>query len=91
MFALFSRYKREAYRHSQFAPKILNDVDIPVIMKASYSYTKHEHPDETFIIFRVTIPQSYLVGYSTRPSKLIIMALPRPPLYPLSSPRLRGP
>lgn len=33
MFASFSRYKREAFRHSQFAPKVLNDAGIPVIMK----------------------------------------------------------
>ncbi|KAF9782828.1 carbohydrate esterase family 9 protein [Thelephora terrestris] len=36
MFASFSRYKREAFRHSQFAPKILNDAGIPVIMKSDH-------------------------------------------------------
>ena len=43
MFASFSRYKREAFRHSQFAPKILNDAGIPVIMKVSN--TKDKCPD----------------------------------------------
>ena len=42
MFASFSRYKREASRHSQFAPKVLNDAGIPVIMKVSH--TKYECP-----------------------------------------------
>ncbi|PCH43664.1 hypothetical protein WOLCODRAFT_75840 [Wolfiporia cocos MD-104 SS10] len=36
MFAAFSRYKREAYRHSEFAPRILEDNDIPVIMKSDH-------------------------------------------------------
>ena len=33
MFSTFSRYKREAYRHSEYAPRILADNGIPVIMK----------------------------------------------------------
>lgn len=33
MFSAFSRYKREAYRHSEYAPKILAEEGIPVIMK----------------------------------------------------------
>ena len=41
MFASFARYKREAFRHSQFAPKILNDAGIPVIMKAGPTTYKH--------------------------------------------------
>ncbi|KAF8438173.1 hypothetical protein L210DRAFT_3482342 [Boletus edulis BED1] len=36
MFAAFSRYKREAYRHSEFAPRILNDHGIKVIMKSDH-------------------------------------------------------
>jgi len=46
MFASFSRYKREAFRHSQFAPKILNDAGIPVIMKVGS--IKHECHNWTF-------------------------------------------
>ena len=33
MFASFARYKREAYRHSEFAPKILNDAGLKVVMR----------------------------------------------------------
>ena len=33
MFATFARYKREAYRHSEFAPRILNDNGLKVVMK----------------------------------------------------------
>ncbi|KAF7792287.1 hypothetical protein EIP86_003323 [Pleurotus ostreatoroseus] len=36
MFAAFSRYKREAYRHSEFAPRVLADNDIDVIMKSDH-------------------------------------------------------
>ena len=35
MFAAFARYKREGYRHSEFAPRILDDNDIDVVMKVS--------------------------------------------------------
>ena len=28
-----ARYKREAYRHSEFAPRILNEQGIKVVMK----------------------------------------------------------
>ncbi|EMD37401.1 hypothetical protein CERSUDRAFT_83171 [Gelatoporia subvermispora B] len=37
MFAAFSRYKREAYRHSEFAPRILADNGIDVVMKSDHS------------------------------------------------------
>lgn len=36
MFATFSRYKREAFRHSEYAPRILAENDIPVIMKSDH-------------------------------------------------------
>ncbi|KAI0374139.1 composite domain of metallo-dependent hydrolase [Pilatotrama ljubarskyi] len=37
MFSTFSRYKREAYRHSEFAPRILAEEGIDVIMKSDHS------------------------------------------------------
>ncbi|KAH7929866.1 composite domain of metallo-dependent hydrolase [Leucogyrophana mollusca] len=36
IFAAFSRYKREAYRHSEFAARILNDHDLKVVMKSDH-------------------------------------------------------
>ncbi|EIW83128.1 hypothetical protein CONPUDRAFT_164126 [Coniophora puteana RWD-64-598 SS2] len=36
MFASFSRYKREAYRHSEYAPRILNDNGLKVVMKSDH-------------------------------------------------------
>ncbi|THH10380.1 hypothetical protein EW145_g1372 [Phellinidium pouzarii] len=47
MFASFSRYKREAYRHSEFAPRILHDAGLKVVMKSDHSaivsrYLLHE-------------------------------------------------
>lgn len=43
MFASFSRYKREAFRHSQFAPGILNAAGIPVIMKVGPTKGKYHN------------------------------------------------
>ncbi|KAG6333388.1 hypothetical protein ID866_5706 [Astraeus odoratus] len=36
MFGSFARYKREGYRHSTYAPRILHDEGIDVIMKVEY-------------------------------------------------------
>ncbi|KAF9233435.1 hypothetical protein BU15DRAFT_53885 [Melanogaster broomeanus] len=36
IFAAFSRFKREAYRHSEFAPRILNDDGLKVVMKSDH-------------------------------------------------------
>ncbi|KAJ7589790.1 hypothetical protein C8J56DRAFT_1139426 [Mycena floridula] len=36
MFATFSRYKREAYRHSEYAPRVLADAGIKVVMKSDH-------------------------------------------------------
>ena len=88
MFASFSRYKREAFRHSQFAPKILNDAGIPVIMKASH--IKHERPTGHLPFSRAIIPESYHVGCSTKPSKPITTVFPRPPPYLPSFPHPHG-
>ena len=33
-----NRYKREAYRGSRFAPRVLADNGIPVVMKVKVSY-----------------------------------------------------
>lgn len=38
MFATQARYKREAFRGSEFAPRILADNDLRVVMKASAPY-----------------------------------------------------
>ena len=35
MFSTFSRYKREAYRHSEFAPRVLADNGLDVVMKVT--------------------------------------------------------
>jgi hypothetical protein len=48
MFASFSRYKREAFRHSQFAPKVLNDAGIPVIMKVGHQARMTQPDASTF-------------------------------------------
>ncbi|TRM61307.1 hypothetical protein BD626DRAFT_502095 [Schizophyllum amplum] len=47
IFAAFSRYKREAYRHSEFAARILNDAGLRVVLKSDHSgvvsrYLLHE-------------------------------------------------
>ncbi|KAI5900749.1 uncharacterized protein SCHCODRAFT_02483778 [Schizophyllum commune H4-8] len=47
IFAAFSRYKREAYRHSEFAARILYDAGLKVVLKSDHSgvvsrYLLHE-------------------------------------------------
>ncbi|KAJ7454819.1 hypothetical protein FB451DRAFT_1517602, partial [Mycena latifolia] len=47
IFSTFSRYKREAYRHSEFAARILADNGLKVVMKSDHSaivsrYLMHE-------------------------------------------------
>jgi len=54
MFASLSRYKREAFRHSQFAPKILSAAGIPVIMKVGR--TRHKHRNRTLILLQSDHP-----------------------------------
>lgn len=39
MFAAFARYKRESYRHSEFAPRILNDNGLKVVMKVRFAFS----------------------------------------------------
>lgn len=46
MFAAFARYKREGYRHSEFAPRILADNDIDVVMKVSSASHNSDVTDE---------------------------------------------
>ncbi|PFH51541.1 hypothetical protein AMATHDRAFT_2992 [Amanita thiersii Skay4041] len=43
LFATNSRYKREAYRGSEFAPRILSDNDIQVIMKSDHPVLNSRH------------------------------------------------
>ena len=55
MFATNARYKREAYRGSEFAPRILAEQGIEVVMKS-------DHPvlDERYLLFEAQ--QAYLYG-----------------------------
>ncbi|KZT52272.1 carbohydrate esterase family 9 protein [Calocera cornea HHB12733] len=59
MFATFARYKREAYRGSEFAPKILADEGIPVVMKS-------DHPmpvDSRYLMYEAQ--QAFLYGLNS--------------------------
>lgn len=38
IFAAFARYKREAYRHSEFAPRILAEHGLSVVMKSDHPF-----------------------------------------------------
>lgn len=43
MFATLARTKREQYRHSEFAPKILSEHGIPVVMKSDHDVLNSRH------------------------------------------------
>ncbi|KAJ3553840.1 hypothetical protein NM688_g3408 [Phlebia brevispora] len=73
MFAAFARYKREAYRHSEFAPRVLADNDIDVVMKSDHAaivsrYLVHEAaqahywglPENTALCSVITTPAKVL-------------------------------
>ncbi|KAJ7485560.1 amidohydrolase-domain-containing protein [Mycena latifolia] len=53
IFASFARYKREAYRHSEFAARILADHKLKVVMKS-------DHPD---IVSRYLIHEAQMAHY----------------------------
>ena len=71
MFGSFARYKREAYRHSAYAPRILYDEGIDVIMKVRYQtrIPPYSHHQNRVIPLLLLHP----VGYCMRHSKPITM------------------
>ncbi len=75
LFATHSRYKRESYRGSEFAPRILPDAGIQVVMKVCFMYlrsrmaidrrlvsSQSDHPvlDSRFLLFEAQ--QAYYYG-----------------------------
>ncbi|KAI0085138.1 hypothetical protein BDY19DRAFT_457969 [Irpex rosettiformis] len=78
MFAAFARYKREGYRHSEFAPRILADNDIDVVMKSDHNaivsrYLIHEAAqahywglDENIALASVTTTSAKVLGLEHR-------------------------
>ncbi|KAI6000811.1 hypothetical protein EDD15DRAFT_2362285 [Pisolithus albus] len=57
MFGSFARFKREGYRHSTYAPRILHDAGVDVIMKASIGlfFAKHS-TDSVFQFYQSDTP-----------------------------------
>lgn len=78
MFAAFARYKREGYRHSEFAPRILAANDIDVVMKSDHSaivsrYLIHEAAqahywglEESVALASVTTTSAKVLGLDHR-------------------------
>ncbi|KAI5115486.1 hypothetical protein M0805_007780 [Coniferiporia weirii] len=64
MFASFSRYKREAYRHSEFAPRILHDAGLRVVMK----------PDSA-IVSRYLLHEAQQAHYYGLPSNIALRSV----------------
>ncbi|KZT72052.1 carbohydrate esterase family 9 protein [Daedalea quercina L-15889] len=54
MFATHSRYKREAYRGSEFAPRILAEHGIPVVMKSDHPVT-----DSRYLLYQAQLAFVY--------------------------------
>ncbi|EPS99813.1 hypothetical protein FOMPIDRAFT_1060582 [Fomitopsis schrenkii] len=55
MFATNARYKREAYRGSEFAPRILAEHGVPVVMKSDHPVT-----DSRYLLYQAQL--AYLYG-----------------------------
>ncbi|KAI0690099.1 hypothetical protein BC835DRAFT_1281669 [Cytidiella melzeri] len=78
MFAAFARYKREGYRHSEFAPRVLAAHDIDVVMKSDHPaivsrYLIHEAAqahywglDENIALASVTTTAAKVLGLDHR-------------------------
>ncbi|KAJ6468464.1 hypothetical protein C8R45DRAFT_1018898 [Mycena sanguinolenta] len=69
IFATFSRYKREAYRHSEFAARILADNGLKVIMKS----------DHSAIVSRYLIHEAQLAHYHGLSTSLAIASVTSTP------------
>ncbi|KAH9892482.1 hypothetical protein C8Q73DRAFT_732800 [Cubamyces lactineus] len=65
MFSTFSRYKREAYRHSEFAPHLLAKEGIDVIMKS-------DHPA---IVSRNLVHEAAVAHYHGLPDHLALASV----------------
>ena len=74
MFAAFARYKAESYRHSEFAPRILHDNDLRVIMKVLILILFAR--DVLFILFHFLFPQSDRKFFESVLSVLILILSP---------------
>ncbi|KAL5519409.1 hypothetical protein ACEPAH_1092 [Sanghuangporus vaninii] len=78
MFASFSRYKREAFRHSVYAPRILHDAGLRVVMKSDHAaivsrYLLHEAQQAHYYglppsiaLASVTSTAAGVIGYDHR-------------------------
>ncbi|KAG9086281.1 hypothetical protein FRC06_003164, partial [Ceratobasidium sp. 370] len=69
LFATNARYKREAYRGSEFAPKILNDHGLKVIMKS-------DHPvlNSRFLLYEAA--QAHYYGLPAGPALAAVITTP---------------
>ncbi|KAL1701180.1 hypothetical protein EV121DRAFT_212640 [Schizophyllum commune] len=67
VFATFARYKREAYRHSEFAPKILHDNGLKVVMKT-------DHPA---IVSRYLLHEAQQAHYYGLPADVALASVTR--------------
>ncbi|OCH88880.1 composite domain of metallo-dependent hydrolase [Obba rivulosa] len=65
MFSTFARYKREAFRHSEFAPRILADNGIDVVMKS----------DHAAIVSRYLVNEAALAHYYGLPENIALASV----------------
>jgi imidazolonepropionase-like amidohydrolase len=69
LFASFSRYKREAFRHSHYAPRILADQNISIIMK----------PDDPAAITRTLLHEAQQAHFHGLPEHLALASVTTAP------------
>ncbi|KAH9929527.1 uncharacterized protein BXZ73DRAFT_47982 [Epithele typhae] len=69
MFSSFSRYKRESYRHSEFAPRILADEGLDVVMKS-------DHPG---VLSRQLLQEAAIAHYFGLPDSLALASVTTTP------------
>jgi len=91
IFATNARYKREAYRGSEFAAKILHEEGLDVVVKAS-RHSPSACPSNSPLVFilRVITRSSILVIFCTRRSKhssMVFLPILLSPLSPAHPPK----
>ncbi|KAL5495679.1 hypothetical protein ACEPAI_1142 [Sanghuangporus weigelae] len=69
LFATYARYKREAYRGSEFAPRILADNGIPVVMKVrsstdNYFFKVNSSKERPYVEYHEQTQQAHYYGLS---------------------------
>ena len=85
MFSTFAKYKRESYRHSEYAPRVLHDEGLDVVMKVgrlcnntclqSNRRSHSEQSDHSAIPSRLLIGEAAIAHYYGLPENVALASV----------------